>query len=66
MIVISRKEPVLIRVYYYLPDYIHLIEEFSWQTLDIHPTYPRVNKFLDYWRQNINAVIADIEMSRHA
>jgi len=33
-----------------------------WQTMDIKPKYPRVNKFLNYWKENIEAVIADIEM----
>ena len=34
-----------------------------WQTMDIKPKYPRVNKFLNYWKENIEAVIADVEMT---
>jgi len=63
MILLDQKAPVLIRVFYYMPDYRNLVQEFSWQTLDVPPTYPRINKFLEYWRYNIEAVIADIEMS---
>jgi uncharacterized protein Usg len=47
-----------------MPDYTSILQEFQWQTLDVHPFYPRVNRFLNYWRKNIDAVIADIEMSR--
>jgi uncharacterized protein Usg len=46
-----------------MPDYRDLIQEFMWQTMDIKPKYPRVNKFLNYWKENIEAVIADVEMT---
>jgi uncharacterized protein Usg len=56
MILLDQKAPVLIRVFYYMPDHRNLVQEFSWQTLDVPPTYPRR-------RCNIEAVIADVEMS---
>ena len=59
---VRNKVLVSLRVYYYMPDYRDLIQEFMWQTMDIKPKYPRVNKFLNYWKENIEAVIADIEM----
>ena len=37
------REPVLIRIYYYLPDYSSLVQEFIWGTMDIIPEYPRFN-----------------------
>lgn len=60
---VRNKVLVSLRVYYYMPDYRDLIQEFMWQTMDIKPKYPRVNKFLNYWKENIEAVIADIEMA---
>jgi len=60
---VRNKVLVSLRVYYYIPDYRDLIQEFMWQTMDIKPKYPRVNKFLNYWKENIEAVIADIEMA---
>lgn len=59
---VRNKVLVSLRVYYYMPDYRDIIQEFMWQTMDIKPKYPRVNKFLNYWKENIEAVIADIEM----
>jgi len=56
------KEPVLLRVYYYLPDYTNLVQEFTWGTVDVIPEYPRINRFLKYWNNNIDAVIASIEL----
>ena len=51
---------VLVNISYWLPDYNNIIQEFTWQTGDISPTYPRVNKFLHYWKDNIDAVINDV------
>ena len=33
-----------------------------WQTDDVRPEYPRVHKFLNYWHDNIDAVIEEIEI----
>ena len=56
------REPVLIRIYYYLPDHSSLVQEFIWGTMEIIPEYPRINKFLNYWHENIDAVIASIDI----
>jgi len=56
------REPVLIRIYYYLPDHSSLVQEFMWGTMDIIPEYPRINRFLNYWHENIDAVIASIDI----
>lgn len=57
---------VTIRVLYYIPDYQHLVNEFIWQTLDLHPRYPRVRRFLDHWRREIDAVIKEIMICDHS
>ena len=51
---------VLVNISYWLPDYNNIIQEFTWQIGDISPTYPRVNKFLHYWKDNIDVVINDV------
>ena len=56
------REPVLLRVYYFLPDYNNLVQEFTWGTIDAIPEYPRINKFLKYWHSHIDAVIASIDL----
>jgi uncharacterized protein Usg len=30
--------------------------------MDIIPEYPRINRFLNYWHENIDAVIASIDI----
>jgi uncharacterized protein Usg len=63
MYIISNKVLVSLRVFYYMPDYRNIIQELMWQTMDVKPKYPRVNKYLNYWKNNIEAVIADIEIA---
>jgi uncharacterized protein Usg len=60
MILLYKKSIVTIDVFYYLPEYTNILQEFVWQTEDIVPEYPRVHQFLNYWKENINAVISEV------
>lgn len=60
MIILSERSLVTIQVYYFIPDYPHLIGRFIWQTQDVKPRYPRIHRFLDHWRREIDAVIKEI------
>ena len=62
LIVIKRKTLVTINVFYWMPDYENILQQFIWQTMDVKPKYPRVHKFLDYWHNNIDAVVNEIEI----
>jgi uncharacterized protein Usg len=57
------KQPVVLRVHYWMPDYNNLLQEFMWQFLDVVPEYPRTHLFLNYWKDNIEAVIHTVEIS---
>lgn len=50
-------------VLYYLPDHPSLLQSFIWQTLDLAPRYPRIHRFLDFWRQEIDAVIHSVRLA---
>ena len=50
-------------VLYYMPDHPKLLQTFMWQTLDIAPKYPRINRFLDHWRREIEAVIHSVRVA---
>ena len=50
-------------VLYYLPDHPALLQRFLWQTLDLSPEYPRIRRFLDFWRREIQAVIHSVEVA---
>jgi uncharacterized protein Usg len=63
MIILKRKDLVLVGITYYMPDYQHLLNEFYCQFDDVVPDIPRVHEFLNYWKNNIDAVIKKIEVS---
>lgn len=50
-------------VLYYMPDHPALLQSFVWQTLDLAPQYPRIHKFLDFWRREIEAVIHSVRLA---
>ena len=60
--IILKNTIVTVSVFYCMPDYRHVLQEFIWQTDDIKPEYPRVHKFLNYWHDNIEAVIEEIKI----
>ena len=61
--IIIRNTIVTINVLYWMPDYTHILQEFIWQTSDIRPEYPRVHRFLNYWHDNIEAVISEVNIA---
>lgn len=63
MIIIRKKELVFVGVIYYMPDYQNLLNEFYWQCEDIVPDIPKVHKFLNYWKDNIEAIIKEVKVS---
>ena len=46
-----------------MPDYENILQEFTWQFHDKIPEYPRTHTFLDYWQENIEAIIHKVEIS---
>lgn len=63
IILIPKKELVLVGIIYYMPDYKNLVNEFYCQFDDVVPDIPRVHKFLNYWIKNIDAIIKEVKIS---
>ena len=62
MYIIRNRTLVTLNVYYWMPDYDNILQQFVWQTMDVKPKYPRINKFLDYWHNNIEAIVSEIQI----
>ena len=61
MVVYIRKWTLAtVQVIYHIPDHIHILNEFSWQTKDRLPEYPRIHEFLDYWDKHIDGPIKEV------
>ena len=63
MILYDKKVLATVDVLYWMPDYQDILQQFVWQTADIRPEYPRIHKFLNYWKDNIDAIIAEVKIS---
>lgn len=50
-------------VLYYMPDHPALLQRFLWQTQDVAPDFPRVQRFLTFWKAEIEAVIHSVTVS---
>ena len=40
-------------IIYRMPDHPKLLQTFVWQDYDIHPRFPKLQGFLDFWSGNI-------------
>ncbi|MGZ3273593.1 MAG: protein usg [Caulobacteraceae bacterium] len=47
-------------VLYYMPAHPALLQSFLWQTQDVAPDFPRIHRFLEFWRREIDAVIHSV------
>jgi uncharacterized protein Usg len=41
-------------ILYHLPDHPALLQSFIWQEYDLHPRFPRLARFLDFWARNLD------------
>lgn len=50
-------------ILYRMPDHPGLLQSFVWQFHDIAPDYPRLYRFLGYWRDVIEGEIHSVEVA---
>ena len=58
-----KKELITVQVYYWMPDYNNILQQFLWQTLDISPHFYTVHRFLNFWHKNIDAIIQEVNIA---
>lgn len=63
--IILKNTIVTVSVFYWMPDYRHVLQEFIWQTDDYIPQLPRVHNFLNFWHKEIDAVVSEVFVSVH-
>ena len=49
-------------ILYRLPDYPAVLQSYLWQDYDLHPHFPRLREFLDYWHANIDGALFKIRV----
>lgn len=54
-----------IQIHYYLPDHPSLLQMFAFQQYDLAPRFPRLERFLDHWRREIEAALHSIRVAHN-
>jgi uncharacterized protein Usg len=50
-------------ILYRLPDYPALLQSFIWQEYDVHPRFPRLKGFLDFWTRNLEGSLFSVTVA---
>jgi uncharacterized protein Usg len=49
------------RLFYRMPDYRSVLNEFIWQQYDLAPDYPKLFGFIEFWQGNIEGPLHSVE-----
>lgn len=50
-------------ILYHLPDHPKLLQSYVWQDYDIAPSYPALQRFLDFWTREIEGPIHSVRLA---
>ena len=50
-------------ILYRLPDYPAMLQTYLWQEYDLHPRFPKLHKFLDFWEQNLDGKLFKVTVA---
>lgn len=50
-------------LFYRMPDYRNVLNSFVWQEYDIAPDYPRLFKFIDFWKSEIEGPLHSVRFT---
>lgn len=50
-------------ILYRLPDHPALIQTYIWQDLDLHPRFPKLRGFLEFWEANLDGPLYKVTVA---
>jgi uncharacterized protein Usg len=50
-------------IIYRLPDHPSLMQSFIWQDYDLHPRFPKLKGFLEFWSRNIEGKLHQVRVA---
>ena len=48
------------QILYRLPDFESVLQTYVWQQYDLAPDFPEMNRFLDFWKDNIEGPLHSV------
>ncbi|MFK7839788.1 MAG: Usg family protein [Bdellovibrionales bacterium] len=52
------------QIYYHMPDFEEILQEFIWQEYDLAPKFPELSKFLDFWENKIDGKLHSVYVAK--
>ncbi len=50
-------------ILYRMPDYPALLQSYVWQDYDLHPRFPKLAQFLDFWTKNLDGKLYKVRVA---
>lgn len=50
-------------ILYHMPDHPGLLQTYVWQSYDLHPHFPKLLGFLQYWTRNLDGALHQIRVA---
>ena len=50
-------------ILYHMPDHPSVLQSYIWQELDLAPQFPVLNKFLSFWKDNLDGPVHSVRMA---
>jgi len=50
-------------ILYHMPDHPALLQTFVWQEFDLHPRFPNLTKFLDFWIEKLDGPLHTVRVA---
>ena len=50
-------------ILYRMPDHPAILQTFIWQREDIHPHFPELHKFLDFWTHELDGALYSVTVT---
>jgi uncharacterized protein Usg len=47
-------------IFYRLPDHPAVLQSYIWQNHDLHPHFPELHKFLDFWKRELEGALHSV------
>jgi uncharacterized protein Usg len=52
-------------ILYHLPDHPALLQSYIWQEYDLHPRFPKLKDFLDFWTAKLDGKLYKVTVAHH-
>ena len=50
-------------ILYRLPDHPAIVQSYIWQEYDLHPHFPELRKFLDFWTRSLEGKLHSVTIA---